>query len=405
MTEIRRTSYLTTLRRFVGAPAITVVTGLRRVGKSVLLRQLADDLRDSGQVIYVDKESLEFESISSASSLVSYVRTVAPLSSPRYVIVDEVQQIDGWERAVASLNGEDGVHVVISGSNASLLSGDLATRIAGRYLTLQVFPLTLPEYRELHHARFGSELRDSGLFELYLRTGGLPGVLHTDMSDLVVHQMLRDIFSTIALRDVIARHQIRQVSLFQAVALFGMDNVGSLVSAKRIADYLKSQRRSASVDTVLNYLAHLEEAFLFNRVDRYDIKGKRRFEVNSKYYLGDVGLRNGMLGYRESDVSGVLENLVYLELRRRGFSLSVGIVGNREIDFVAERESLLWYIQVSYRLDSRETIDRELSGFTSINDGYPRVLLTMDALQPRDFNGVHHRSVIDFLLGADLPGG
>jgi len=379
-----------------------VVTGLRRVGKSVLLRQFANEVRSRVEVAYIDKESMDFDAVRNARDLIDFIDSETRKGAQRIVVIDEVQQIQDWERAVAALNGTPDTHVIVSGSNASLLSGDLATRIAGRYITFRVFPLTLSEFEELYRLRRPKETDQDELFRLYLQIGGLPGILHTDLSELVVHQMLRDIFSTIALRDIVARHQIRNVRLFEDVVLFVMDNIGSLISAKRISDFLKSRRRSISVDTVLNYLSYLEDAFLCDIVNRYEIRGRRRMEVNNKLYLGDIGLRNGMLGYREDDISGILENLVYLELRRRGFRVSIGSLGEREIDFVVETESGRRYIQVAYLLGSRSTIERELVPLSSVTDAYPRILLSMDQMQPRDLNGIRHKSIVGFLLGEDL---
>lgn len=412
--EIARAHYLTRLRQFLDAPVITAVVGLRRVGKSVLLRQFAASLRGERQVVYVDLESLEFDQVRSARDLTDLVEDATRPDRPRVVIVDEAQQVIGWERAAAALNSQEHTQVVISGSNARLLSAELATHIAGRYVTLQVFPLTLAEFEELYRQRPGAAGPGAGasaapadeaaLLRRYLRLGGLPGLLHTDLSDLVVEQMLTDIVNTIFIRDVIRRHRIRDVALFEAIARFAVDSVGSLVSAKRIADFMKSQRRSAAVDTVLNYLAHLGDAFLLNAVQRQELRGRKLLQVNHKYYLGDVGLRNGIAGYRESDVGGVLENLVYLELKRRGYRVTVGVAGSREVDFVAESGAGRRYVQVAYLLDSRATIERELSAFAAVADAYPRVLLTLDPYQPADFAGVSHRSLADFLRGAPLVG-
>ena len=404
MIEVRREHYHTRLRQFLDAPVITAVTGLRRVGKSVLLRQFAASLRHERQVVYVDMESLEFDQVRSARDLVDLVEATTQREQPRVVIVDEVQEIAGWERAVASLNGQERTQVVISGSNAQMLSSELATHIAGRYVTLQVFPLTLAEFEELYRQRTGATPETAELFRHYLRFGGLPGLLHTDLSDLVIQQMLTDIVNTIFIRDVIRRHRIRDVALFEAIAKFAVDNVGSLMSAKRIADYMKSQRRSASVDTVLNYLDHLGAAFLLNAVQRFDLRGRRLLQVNHKYYLGDVGLRNGIVGYRESDIGGVLENLVYLELARRGYRVTVGAAGSREIDFMAETNAGRRYIQVAYLLESPATIERELSAFAAVSDAYPRILLSLDPYQPADFAGVSHRSLTEFLRGCPLDG-
>ncbi|MYD70996.1 MAG: ATP-binding protein [Acidobacteria bacterium] len=400
--QLLREHYLDRLRQFLDAPVITAVTGIRRAGKSVLLRQFADALRSERQVVYVDKESLEFEPVRTARDLIDHVNSTTHRNEPRVVIVDEVQEIDGWERAIASLNGEHKTQVVLSGSNARLLSAELATLIAGRYVTLRVFPLTLREFGELYRQRPNASLDDAGLFHLYLRIGGLPGVLHTDLSDPVVDQMLGDMVNTIAIRDVIRRHRIRDVALFEAITRFAVDSVGSPVSAKRIADFMKSQRRTTAVDTVLNYLAHLGDAFLLEAVPRFDLRGRKLLQVNHKYFLGDVGLRNGIVGYRESDIGGVLENLVFLELRRRGYTVTVGIAGKHEIDFVAEKRSGRCYVQVAYLLESPATIARELNAFDAVRDAYPRVLLSLDPHQPADFEGVRHQSLTSFLRGAPL---
>jgi predicted AAA+ superfamily ATPase len=403
--ELLRRHYLDRLRQFLDAPAITAVTGIRRAGKSVLLRQFAASLGEERQVVYVDKESFAFESVRTARDLVDHVESTTRRGEPRVVIVDEVQQIHEWERAVASLNGEDHTQVVISGSNARMLASELATLIAGRYVTMQVFPLTLREFEELYRQRAGRTPDGAELFRLYLRIGGLPGLLHTDLSDIVIEQMLTDIVNTILIRDVVRRHRIRDVALFEAIAQFAVDSVGSLVSAKRIADFIRNQGRSTAVDTVLNYLAHLGDAFLLNEVRRFDLRGRRLLQVNHKYYLGDVGLRNGIVGFRESDIGGMLENLVYLELRRRGYDVRVGQAGAREIDFVAEGPAGRHYVQVAYLLETRATIDRELSAFRAVTDAYPRTLLTLDPHQPADFQGVRHQSIVDFLRGSALGGG
>ena len=402
MFEIQRHHYLERLNRFTETPTILAVVGLRRVGKSVLLRQFAQKSRPRRQVTYIDKESFDFVEIRTAKDLIAHVNSQSKKGEDRLVVLDEVQQISEWERAVASLNGEPRTRVVISGSNASMFAGELATRIAGRYLMLQVFPLTLAEFGQLHAGIAGGKIGPEEIFRLYLRLGGLPGLLHTDLSELVTNQMLGDIFNTIAVRDIISRYKIRDVPLFQDVTRFAMDNLGSPLSAKRIADFLKSQRRSASVDTVLSYLTYLGEAFLLNAVQRYDLKGKRHLETNAKYYLGDIGLRNGVLGYREADIAGILENLVYLELCRRGYRVASGSAESSEIDFVAEDRTGRMYLQVAYLLESRKTLERELKPFSLLGDAYPRYLLTLDPHQPRDLQGVRHRSIERFLLGEKL---
>ena len=405
MKSIWRHLYLDRLKRYLTSPSAIALSGMRRVGKSVLMRQLKDDLEQTEKVVYIDKESLDFDGLRTAKDVIDYVdsaSTVGARGEMRYVLIDEVQLIDEWERAVASLNGRDDTRVIISGSNAHLLSGELATRIAGRYLVLPVFPLSLQEFSELHSLLHPPLEDKRELFKLYLRTGGLPGLLHTDLSEELRSQMQRDIFHSIAMRDIIGRHAIRDVRLFEAVMAFIMDTVGSPVSAKKIADFLKKERRSISVDSVLNYLSYMREGYLLYEVPRYDLKGKRLLEVNHKYYLGDIGLRNGLLGYREADISGLLENLVFLELLRRGFTVRVGRMYDYEIDFVAEKERERHYLQVSYLIETPDTLERELRPLRAVDDQWPKTLLSLDEFRPRVFEGIRHHSIIDFLMGAGI---
>ena len=382
-------------------PAITAVTGIRRAGKSVLLRQFAAALRDERQVVYVDKESFAFESLRTARDLIDHVESATRPGEPRVVIVDEVQQIADWERAVASLNGEDRTEVVISGSNATLLSAELATLIAGRYVTLQVFPLTLAEFGDLYRQRPGAAADDAELFRLYLRIGGLPGLLHTDLSDTVVEQMLADIVSTIAIRDVIRRHRIRDVALFEAITRFAVDSVGSLVSAKRIADFLKSQRRRRG-----RYRAQLSRA-PGRRVPadgRSALRSARPKAVAGESEVLPGRHRPAQRDHRlprerhrrhpgEPGLPGIAPPRLHGDGRRSRIARDRLRRGRR---------SRRLYVQVAYLLESSATIERELAAFAAVRDAYPRVLLSLDPYQPADLQGVRHQSLTDFLRGAPL---
>ncbi len=401
MVEIQRESYLQQLERFVESPVVTVIVGLRRVGKSVLLRQFCRRRESRARVVYIDKEDLAFSDIRTGTDLVAYVDAHRQNDST-YVVIDEVQQIEEWERAVASLNGRPDTRIVISGSNSDLLAGELATRLAGRYVTIRVLPLSLAEFAHLFELTQNQLLSGTALLERYRELGGLPGLLHTDLSEDVVAQMQRDVYHTIALRDVVSRHRIRDIDTFEAVTRFAMDNVGNLVSAKSISDFLKSARRSGSPDTVLNYLAYLAQAYVLDRVDRYDIKGKRHLEINSKYYLGDLGLRSGLLGAKPRWIAGDLENLVYHELLRRGYRVSIGVAGEREIDFVAQTREGPIYIQVAYLLESRQTLDREIRSLLAVTDAYPKYVVSMDPLVPGEMEGIRHIQLLDFCMGGRL---
>lgn len=399
----KRSMYLDLILPFVGKPVVKVLVGMRRVGKSYLLRQIADELRNSSRhtaesVILVDMESLDFEGIKSAKDLTSHVKAVADTSAgPVAVLVDEVQLIDGWERAINSLLKTVRYDIYITGSNASMLSSDLATFLSGRFVEFPVYSLS---YREFLMFRESEYTKDS--FSEYLRFGGMPAIHHFDFDPEVVYQYLSGVYNSILLKDVVKRYEIRNVALLEKLTRFAFDNVGSLVSAKRIADYSKSQHLRVGVETVQNYLGYICATFAMHRVPRFDIKGKRLLEINDKYYLGDIGMRSALLGYRDADIAGLLENLVFLELCRRRYRVTVGKWDDLEIDFVAERNGARMYVQVAYVLESAQTIEREFSPLRKISDNYPKFVVSTDTLIGGDMEGIKRVNIADFLLDKDL---
>jgi len=308
-----------------------------------------------------------------------------------------VQEIDGWERAVNSVLAEGLADVVVTGSNAHLLSAELATLLTGRYVEIPVFPLAFSEFMAFRHAASDSGDR-LATFRQFLRYGGLPGLHVLPMLDDHVFPYLNAILNTILLKDVVKRHAIRDVGHLERILAFAFDNCGSLVSARSIAAYLKSQHERVTPDTVISYLSHLCDAFLLFRPDRFEIKGKKHLELQAKYYLGDLGLRHALFGYRDADIGGVLENVVYLELRRRGYQVKVGVLDRAEIDFVAERHGERLYVQVAYLLTGAETIVREFGNLEKIPDHFPKLVLSMDDVGPDQRNGIRRQHVVDFLL-------
>ena len=402
MKMILRHEYLNKLKRFIEAPTVVAVTGLRRVGKSVLLRQFANEVRQQGEVVYIDKENLDFDNIREAQDLVRFVKSQYSGTGRCFVIIDEVQLINSWERAIASISAWENTRVLISGSNATLFSGELATRLAGRYTTLRLMPLSWKEFNELYSKTQGTLPEEMSLFTDYRRIGGLPGLLHTDLSGDLITQMQRDIYNTIALRDIIERHKIRDIESFEAVSRFAMDNIGSLINAKNISDYMKTHRKKGSPDTVLNYLSFLCGAFVLDKIDRYDVRGKRLLQINSKYFLGDLGLRTGLMGFGDHWIAGDLENLVFHELVRRGYRVSIGVVDRSEIDFIAEGNNTKIYIQVAYLIERQETRDREMAPLLAVKDAHPKFLLSMDPLSPGGLQGIQHIRITEFLNGATI---
>jgi hypothetical protein len=394
---------MTRLRPFLGRPVAKVLTGMRRVGKSCLLRQARRELIRQGvrekNICFVDKESLEFDAVRTDRDLHAVATsTWTRGGGRRALLVDEVQQIAGWERAIASLCAQPDTDIVLTGSNAHMFSSELATRLSGRYIEFQVQGLSFAEFLQFRGRQAGSREAE---FQRYMRYGGLPGLHHMEWSDEVAFQYLSAIYSTILLKDVVARHEVRDVPLLENIARFLFDNVGRVVSANRIAAHLKSQRLRVGVDTVVNYLGYFGEALVTRRVGRFDVRGKRLLELHEKYYLGDIGLRHALLGYREADLSGVLENVVYLELCRRGYAVAIGKVGSQEVDFIATRENEKRYIQVAYLLATSETVRREFGALEAIRDNYPKLVVSLDTVFGKDVSGIRWMNLIDFLLAPD----
>lgn len=395
-----RNFYWDRIYPFIDKPVIKIITGMRRVGKSCILKMIMEKLKAEqgpGQrTVYIDKESLDYEFIGDHKALYQYARKeFQNFQGNKYLFVDEVQEIENWEKAVNSLFAEGGIDIFITGSNAHLLSSELATLLSGRYVEFQIFPLSFKEYMVFSAER----TRDQGrLFREYLQFGGFPAIHYLELSEEIVYQYISAIYNTILLKDVIKRNNVRNIRLLENLGRYVFDNVGNIFSAKKIADYMKSQRMKVGIETVQNYLGYLTSTYAANRVDRYDIKGKRLLELHEKYYLGDIGLRHALLGFRDADLGGVLENVVFLELKRRGYRVAIGKLGNREIDFIAEKESRRLYFQVAYLLHSPDTIEREFFPLGEIKDNYPKVVLSMDTIFGNDFDGIQRINIVDFLL-------
>ncbi len=394
-----RPTYLKKIQPFIDKPVVKVLTGMRRVGKSCLLELIQDELKrngivDENRIVHLNLESMEHAAIRSDQELYAELRKRIG-KKKSYVFLDEIQEVSSWERVVNSLLADGKADVYITGSNARLLSSELATYIAGRYVEIPVFPLSFREHLEFRSDNRGSNDEE---FRRYLKYGGLPGLHAFALNDEIAYQYVGGIYDSVLLKDVVARNNIRDVSLLESVGRFVLDNIGNVVSANRVTQFLKSQQRKASSETIYNYLRALEQGFLVHRVPRYDLKGKRYLEIYEKYFLGDVGLRHAQLGFKEGDISGLLENLVYLELRRRGYRVSIGKWKVAEIDFVAERENERRYIQVAYLLSGPETVRREFGPLKEIMDNYPKTVLSLDPVWGDDLDGIKRVNLIDFLL-------
>ena len=401
---IKKDLYLEEIKKYMNKPLIKVITGMRRSGKSMILKLIHEELKKQGvpekNIIYINFESLIFMDIKDFETLYKYIiDKTANISGRFYILLDEIQEVKAWEKAINSFLVDLDADIYITGSNANLLSSELATYIAGRYIEIKIYPLSFQEY--IDFAIENNKEKPLSLdeyFNQYLNFGGLPGIHILNYSKEEIYQYLADVYNSILLRDVIARNNIRDIELLERVVLYIMDNIGNTFSAKNISDFLKNQGRKLSIETIYNYLKALENAFIISKVQRYDIKGKNILETQEKYYLSDLGFRHAKLGYQSNDISGYLENIVYLELLRRKYKANIGKQGNKEIDFIASFRDEKLYLQVTYLLASPETIEREFSVLNSIKDNYPKMVLSMDNLPESNIEGIKRKKIIDFLL-------
>ena len=401
---IKRNLYLEEIKKYINKPIIKVITGMRRSGKSMILKLIQEELQNRGivkeNIIYMNFESLTFMDIKDFEELYKHIiEKTSDKKRKIYILLDEIQEVKGWEKAINSFLVDLDVDIYITGSNANLLSSELATYIAGRYVEIKIYPLSFQEYIDfVSENNKENPLSLDEYFTQYLNFGGLPGIHIFNYNKEEIYQYLVDVYNSILLRDVIARNNIRDIELLERVVLYIMDNIGNIFSAKSISDFLKNQGRKLSVETIYNYLKALENAFIISKVQRYDIKGKNILETQEKYYLSDLGFRHAKLGYQSNDIYGYLENIVFLELLRRKYKVNIGKQDNKEIDFVANLRDENLYLQVTYLLASPETIEREFSPLKSIKDNYPKMVLSMDNLPESNIEGIKRKRIIDFLL-------
>jgi predicted AAA+ superfamily ATPase len=405
---VQRKYYLKKAGAFIDKPVIKVITGMRRCGKSVILALLREELLSRNireeQILYLNFESRSLDGLTDGAALYHYVVSAVPKKERGkhrrlYIMLDEIQRVKDWERTAASFLVDLDCDIYITGSNANLLSGELHTLLAGRFVEIPVYPLSFSEHLEFTRAFKEDKGKDrTTQFMDYLRYGGLPGIHEMNITTEAVFPYLQDIFNSVMLKDVIVRHNIRDAELLERIVRFLMDNMGNVFSAKKVSDFLKSQGRRLSSETVYNYLNALKEAFLIRKVSRYDIKGKRQLETQEKYYLEDHGIKHAVLGYRENDIPGLLENAVFMELKRRGYAVHIGQLNKTEVDFIGDQREKKLYIQVCYLLANRETADREFGPLLEIRDQHPKLVLSLDQVWQYNRDGVQRKNVVDFLL-------
>jgi len=401
---IRRDKYIDQIRPFVNKPVIKVITGIRRCGKSTFLKILINDLinnkTDPKNILFINKDSLEFDSITTYKELNDYVlEKFKGLKGGKYLFIDEVQTIEKWEKAVAGFLADNIADIYVTGSNAGLLSSELASLLTGRYIEFRINTLVFSEFLKFRN-KTTKEKEDE--FGLFLKYGGFPGIHQMEFTDEVISQYISSIYSTILLKDVVARNQVRDVALLERIVRYIADNCGNITTAKGISKYIKSQLLSCSVDTIHNYLFWLTDAYMAFKVMRYDIKGKRQLELYEKYFLGDTGFIFSILGIKAADISGKLENIVYLELLSRGYTVDIGKLYDREVDFIAVKNNQKMYIQVAYLLYDEKVIEREFGVLSSLNDNYTKIVLSLDKYFGTERNGIKWYNLIDFLLKDEI---
>lgn len=392
----KRKGYIDRIKPFMQKSVAKVLTGQRRVGKSFLLYQLIEEIlaeEPDANIIYVNLEDFTFSSLQIAEDLHSYIISHSKEKVKNYIFIDEIQDIPGFEKVIRSLLLNEDNDIYITGSNAKMLSGELATYLSGRYIEFKIYSLSYSEFLEFHGL---TESETS--YELYSRYGGLPYLLNLPLEDETVNEYLKSVYSTIVFRDVVSRYKLRNTLFLEKLIQFLSENIGNLFSAKNISDYLKSQHTAISVNQIQSYTEYLNNAFLIHRVERYDLIGKRVFEIGEKYYFENMGIRNIVIGYRITDKAKILENLVYNHLLYKGYDIKVGYYGDKEIDFVGEKNGEKLYIQVALKIDSDKTAEREFGNLLKIQDNYPKIVVTEDTFSGNSYEGIRHCSIRQFLM-------
>ena len=399
----KRELYIEKIKPFIDKDIIKVLTGIRRSGKSVMLKLIMEELKqnkiDEKQFININFENLINIELTTADKLHEYIlKKASEIKKKCYIFLDEIQEVKDWEKCINSLrvNEEYDFDIYITGSNAKLLSGELSTYLAGRYVEFVIYPFSFKEFLETLKS-IQQDVSTREAFQKYVKFGGMPFLYNLAFEEEASLQYLKDIYSSIILKDITQRNKIRDTDLLERVISYLIMNVGNNFSATSISKFFKSENRKVSVETILNYIKAAEESFLIYRVSRDDLIGKKVLNVNEKYYIADHGMREAILGSNQRDINQIFENIIYLELLRKGYNVRVGKVDNLEVDFVCTKGNEKIYVQVAYLLASPETIEREFTSLEKIDDNYPKYVISMDEFD-MSRNGIIHINIIDFLM-------
>lgn len=398
-----RPTYLKTLLDYKNKKVIKIITGIRRCGKSTMLAIFADELRKIGvsqkQIVEINFESMKFKDITDYEKLYAHVAKLIVKNKKTYLLFDEIQMVDKWEKAVNSFLVDFNTDIYITGSNAYLLSSELSTLLSGRYVEIKMLPLSFEEFLDFNKFKSGASIEDK--FLLYAKYGGMPAIAEYDFNEKMIYEMLEGVYNTVVIKDIMQRNKITDSVLLKKLTDFLAHSIGSTNSTNSICNYLISnkecERKSTPNRTIENYIAALQNAFIFYKINRYDVKGKSLLKTLGKNYIVDIGIRNMLLGYRDAEKGHILENIVFLELLRRGYKVHIGKFQNFEIDFIAETPKEKIYFQVCETLSNANTFEREIASLKQINDNHEKIILSQDKNFITSFDGIKHINIIDWL--------
>lgn len=401
---IKREMYMSRIRPFMGNDLVKVMTGIRRAGKSVMLELIKEELLasgvDAGQFISYNFEDMRHAHLLNAESLHAEILKLAEnIEGKVYLFFDEIQEVRDWEKCINSFRIALDCDIYVTGSNAKLLSGELATYLGGRYVEFVIYPFSFREFLELYHT-VDAGASTQQCFQKFLLAGGMPYLANLQYEDAPSRQYLADLFNSVQLKDIVKRNKIRDVDLLERIIAYVMANVGTTFSATSLVKFFKNEHRTVSADTVLNYIKYCCDAYLFYQVKREDLQGKQILASNEKYYIADHGIREAVYGGNMRDINLTLENIVHMELLRRGYTVTVGRMGEKEIDFVCRKRSEKLYVQTAYLLADENTVRREFGAYDGVRDNFPKYVVSMDELD-MSRNGIKHRNIRDFLTAPE----
>ena len=403
---LKREKYLKNIRGFYNQDIIKVITGMRRSGKSILLLQIMDELKEQGikdkQIIYLNFEIIENMKYANPDSLNSYISEQIKKNQKYYLFFDEIQNVLDWEKVINSFKAKykDKISIFITGSNSKLLSGELATLIAGRYVSFNIYPFTFKEVCELTNNGDKNKYELAELFDNYIKWGGMPQRFSQN-NEIEIKNYLKDVYNSIVIKDIIERYKIKDIDLFNRIITYIIATPAQTFSANSLVKYFESENRKVSLETIYNYLEYIAESLIVRKAERYDIRGKRILTGKYKYYIADLGFTEIISEGRKEQIGFKLENIVYNELVSRGYNVNVGNIGLQEVDFIATKFENKIYVQVAYLLADDDVINREFKVFDNIKDNYPKYVISMDTLNFSQ-NGIIHKNIIDFLLSDDI---